>query len=203
MNQLIPDNAHGKQTSLKHKVIADSPESAFRIFETARERLLKPNDWYSLCGNTGAGFEVVESAHSNNMLDRAVRHGDYIRIDIPGPGPRAGDGYDWVRVAMIETPRINSHYYNEVGIKLVACSSPRNPDSESAHFFSLGASSTLIIQQQSIHVTAMYYGRNETINNHTKVLADNIRNTVMAIGAMVGLSELHWERLIRSFLSTP
>ena len=62
------------------------------------------------------------------------------------------------------------------------------------------ASSTFIIRQLNTTVTATYYGRNEKINNHTDSVTDNVRNTVMAPGAMAGLSEIQWFALIHAFL---
>jgi hypothetical protein len=38
------------------------------------------------------------------------------------------------------------------------------------------------------------------LNTGTEKLKDAIRNTMVGAGAMVGISELQWSRLIKSFL---
>jgi hypothetical protein len=198
MDHLIPDNERGKKTSLHHTVTADDLQTALKIFNCACERLLNPNDWQELCGKLVAGFEIVRI--DIRELDHQLREGDYIRINIPGPGPDAGEGYDWVKCALIEKESPASKSYSQLGIKLVACSNPETTDPDTAHFFEKGASSTFIIRQEANNVTAAYYGRNETINNHTKTIKDNIRNTVVAMGAMAGMSELQWDTLLKCFL---
>ena len=37
-----------------------------------------------------------------NETNRLAKVGDYFQINIPGPGPAAGAGYDWVEVEAIE-----------------------------------------------------------------------------------------------------
>lgn len=49
-------------------------------------------------------------------------------------------------------------------------------------------------------VSSSYHGRNEVLNTDTKKLRDKIRNTVVGIGALIGISELQWKRLITAFL---
>ena len=63
-------------------------------------------------------------------------------MDIPGPGPSGGSGYDWVRVEKIEVP-----------------------------------------------------------NTATEKGGDNVRNALIASGAIAGLSEAQWTALIKGLLS--
>jgi hypothetical protein len=45
-------------------------------------------------------------------------------------------------------------------------------------------------------VTAEVHGRNETPNTHTDHVLDNIRNTMVGLGAKVGASYPQWKGLV-------
>ena len=47
---------------------------------------------------------------------------------------------------------------------------------------------------------ATYSGRNEVPNTEADNLLDKARNAVVAIGAMIGLSELQWEKLVKGLV---
>jgi hypothetical protein len=49
-------------------------------------------------------------------------------------------------------------------------------------------------------VVVSYHGRNEMPNIEGAV-ADKIRNTIVASGAALGLSELHWKSLLNGLLA--
>ena len=198
-DSLIPEQIKGKKTELDHAEILPSEEAAIKCFERAHKRLLNPAVWHQLAGIFSAEFyPITEQTHE--ALHRLAKVNDYLKIDIPGPGPTLGEGYDWVKVAQIE-------YYSEpptgtegVGMKLVPCEDPIKNSNEVAHFFTSEASSTFIIKRKGNQVTSYYYGRNETPNVHTSSTADNIRNAIVSSGALASLSEAQWLALIKGFL---
>ena len=87
-----------------------------------------------------------------------------------------------------------------IGLKLRASSNPNNDKTDTAHFFKKEATSTFIIKQEDNVVTASYYGRNEVPNVENVSMLDKVRNTAVATGAAIGLSELQWNALIKGFL---
>ncbi|PZR22946.1 MAG: hypothetical protein DI535_25085 [Citrobacter freundii] len=171
----------------------DDSTAASHAFHQSAQRLLHPQQWKDLSGTGSASFEVIDQ--QLNLTDREIAEGDYIRIDIPGPGPRSGNGYDWVKVELIESSG------DHLGIKVKPCANPEEKQEEPAHFFSEASSSTLMVRLTDITLTASYHGRNETVNNETGNVAENIRNTAIATGALAGLSEVQWTKLIRGLLN--
>ncbi|MEP6948697.1 MAG: hypothetical protein ABI863_05465 [Ginsengibacter sp.] len=86
------------------------------------------------------------------------------------------------------------------GMRVRSCKNPNKAGNDVAHFFTGEATSTFIIHRANDTVSASYHGRNEVLNTDTGKLKDTIRNTIVGAGAIVGISELQWSRLIKSFL---
>lgn len=194
---LIPPAGEGKNINLQEEKMLADKSAAEQLFELASKRLLNPREWKDLTGVGTASFKVI--GPDKQEADRGLQKGDFVRIDIPGPGGSSGDGYDWVRVDMIEISDRSEDRF--AGIKLVPCDNPLNDEPDAAHFFDENSSSTMIVTLNEKTVTASYHGRNETVNNETESVVDNIRNTVIAAGALLGFSEIQWKKLIRGFLS--
>ena len=131
---------------------------------------------------------------------RLAQEGDYFRVDIPGPGPSIGGGYDWVRVETIEDLTNPAGEEESFGMKVRPSAAPGGDSGHTAHFFTGDATSTFLVRRIGNKVMATYHGRNELPNTSTGETKDNIRNSVIAMGAFVGLSELQWSTLIKSFL---
>ncbi len=194
-NDLIPLAISGKNIDLEYKHHYPDSLSVHTAFQEASKRLLNPACWNSLAGDLSAKFAVFHK--NNDASDSSIQEGDFLQIDIPGPGPAAGKGYDWVRIAKIDEDGKN----NSIGLQLVASPAPNEDDSEqAAHFFRSGASSTFIIQRNNLTITASYHGRNEKANTQTGKMLDNIRNALVAFGAVIGVSEIQWKKLLEGFL---
>ena len=202
MNQnipFIPKQTTGKQVDLDYKVEADNPATAKTIFTIARDYLLQPGLWHQLAGAATATFSLATPGKSLNQL--ILQEGDYINIDIPGPGSKLGDGLDWTQVKAISEnvcPGCDESY----GVTLTASSNPENDSQETAHFFDHISSSSFVLQRIGNQVAISYHGRNEVPNRHTQSAADNVRNTLVAAGAAAGLSELQWTALLKGLLDT-
>jgi hypothetical protein len=199
INDLVPDNYVGKPTNLSSSVILPTREEALICFNRATKRLLNPPVWHKLSGWASAHFEL--SGPDAEEKERLAEEGDYFRIDVPGPGPSAGDGFDWVMVEKI------SIHVNQTGIsewiflQVRPCSNPRKPNGDTAHFFKSLASSSYIVERNGNIVTARYHGRNETPNTSTDSTFDNARNATFAAGAAIGLSEVQWTALLKGLLA--
>ena len=191
---LVPDNTIGKAVDINHTIKLNK-EEAKSTYNLARARLMNPDCWRNLAGVGTAEFELI----SANEDFKQVQENDYLRINIPGPGSIVGDGYDWVKVEKIEENNF-SETDRSIGLKLRASSNPNNDTTDTAHFFKKEATSTFIIKQEDNVVTASYYGRNEVPNVENVSMLDKVRNTVVATGAAIGLSELQWNALIKGFL---
>ena len=194
---MVPENKKGKALDLEHSVIENSPEEAITTFKRACKRLLNPPTWHELSGALSATFKL--GPLTGPGVERLAQINDYIRIDIPGPGSVTGDGYDWVQVQnIIENPDPSAG--ESFGMTLKAAVNPDKPEQGIAHFFGDGATSTFIVKRNGNNVTASYHGRNEIPNTKKVDLPDKIRNSIIAGGALAGISELQWAALIKGLL---
>ena len=194
---IVPKNTIGKAVDLEQSVTEATLEDAMTTYKRACKRLLNPRTWHQLSGALSASFKL--ETPDNSDPHRLAQIHDYLRIDIPAPGPATGDGHDWVQVNNIaDNPEPSAD--ESFGLTLIASVNPAKPEKGTAHFFREGASSTFIIKRNGNTVTTSYHGRNEKPNTKDGTLGDIIRNTVIATGAMVGLSELQWTALIKGFL---
>ncbi|MBC7875063.1 MAG: hypothetical protein H7Y01_13760 [Ferruginibacter sp.] len=194
---VVPDNETGKAVDLEEAVTENSMEEAITTFKRACKRLLNPSVWHELSGALSASFTLA--APGDPSPHRLARADDFFKIDIPGPGPSSGDGYDWVQVESI-TEQADPSAEESFGMTLKVAANPEKPGDGTAHFFKEGATSSFIIKRNGTTVTASYHGRNEQPNIKDAKPGDKIRNTIIAIGAMIGISELQWKSLIKGFL---
>ena len=194
--EIIPQNVSGKENDLHASVKHPNEAAAIKCFETARRRMLTPARWAELCGGLSARFELTDQ--HGTTLHRPANQNDLIRIDIPGPGPATGHGFDWVKVEAIEErPAIHGAELCAMRVR-----PSRAPGSKGvAHFFSGEATSTFVIRRSGVEVEASYHGRNEMANTATKKAGEKLRNAAVAAGAMAGISELQWQALIEAFVS--
>lgn len=204
MNSLIPDNKIGKATDLHFSASFPDKEAAGDCYRRASMRMRNPPLWRALAGWASAHFLLVDA--NGQELHRLAETGDYIRIDLPGPGPKAGEGYDWVRIETLEDHSDPSATKESIGMRVNPCREPEMNRSRKktgvAHFFQEQASSTYIIEREGNNVTAWYHGRNEVPNTSTEKTLDNVRNAVVAAGAIFSFSELQWSALCKGFLAT-
>ncbi|MEO8173706.1 MAG: hypothetical protein ABI581_11505 [Sediminibacterium sp.] len=195
---IIPAHTEGKQNDLSVAVTLASREESTDTFKRAYKRLLNPPVWHELAGSLSGEFALVGIA--GNELNRLAQTGDLFKVDLPGPGPKAGDGYDWVRVDAIDDQSNEQADEELFAMRISPTINPGVTNHDIAHFFKGTASSTFIIHRKGNEVTASYHGRNEMPNNETGNIIDNIRNSVIAATAAIGLSELQWKSLIKGFL---
>ncbi len=195
--RLIPNNDTGKAVNLEQSVVTTGQHDALELFKQARLYLQQPHLWQQLTGKMlSASFELMALEERQDQL---IRTGDYIKINIPGPGTVAGEGYDWVKVKDMAYSKINNHE-ECFGILLTVAANPHRPEDGAAHFFENGATSTFMLSRSYNTVCASYHGRNEQKNTHGERITDNIRNSLVATGALAGLSEFQWLPLLKGLL---
>jgi hypothetical protein len=194
LNDIVPDQHTGAKTDAEHSITAESDEQAGKIFETAKRRLLDVNHWQQLCGKASAKFTLTDA--EGNEVNRSAQVNDHFKINIPAPGSVTGEGYDWVQVETIEE--------NEDGqllaIRVRPATDPRTPGDDVAHFFKDAATSTFAVEKKGNKVMARVHGRNEEPNTTSEKVIDKVRNAIVAIGAMIGLSTPQWQSLVKGLL---
>lgn len=193
----VPPQYTGKPLDLESRTSLPDESSARMFFETAKRRLLDVNHWYEIAELSVAVF-VLTDEHGGEAVKSRAAEGDKVRIDIPGPGPSVGDGYDWVAVEQItetagpETERCS--------ITLRPTANPLKTETDTAHFFKDAATSTLIVERNGREVIARYHGRNEVANTETESTIDNVRNAMVGAGAKLGLSYPQWKSLVEGLV---
>lgn len=196
-NPLIPADKSGKGLDLETSVTENSADEAITTFTRACKRLLNPPVWHDLSGSISASFKLTTP--DSGEANRLAQVNDYLMIDIPGPGPVAGGGYDWVKVENI-ADNADPNADQSFAMTLSPSPNPDKPEQGIAHFFGEGATSTFIVKRKDNTVTCSYHGRNELPNTKKASFPDKIRNSLIAAGALAGISELQWKALIKGFL---
>ncbi|WP_431609685.1 hypothetical protein [Chryseobacterium sp. 'Rf worker isolate 10'] len=166
-------------------------------FEILRERFFSINKWKDYSGEAFAAFKLYD--FNGHPVDREPQKGDFIRIDIPGPGEPEAKGYDWVEITDI-------CFYQDSFSESISmiCRPSRNPENKKsrhvAHFYSAASSSTFMISRNPAHLKAAVYGRNERPNFNANFF-NVIRNLTIAPGGMMGAAKIQWKQLTDGFLN--
>ena len=197
--KIVPSQKRGTETGARHKVKAKTKEEAQQLFKTAKERLMKIDHWADYSAIAIA--ETVLTDNKGNKVQRSPQLGDYIRIDLAGPGPRSGDGYDWVRIEEIIDNSFAQGETESFGFRVRPADNPFSTNDETSHFYTSDATSTFMIERKGNTVIASEMGRNEIPNTGTEKVADKVRNAVIATGGMLGLSVAQWKLLMRGILT--
>jgi hypothetical protein len=158
--------------------------------------LLAVNDWGERAGALSADFRLADE--QGKGVNRLVRTGDHFRVDIPGPGSKAGDGYDWVIVEDIK--EVNENKTDSTAIRVRPASNPKTDNENIAHFYSEDTTSTFVITRENNKVTASIYDRNVKANTGTTEGIDKVRNAATGLGAKHAFSKLQWQALAEALV---
>jgi hypothetical protein len=194
---IVPDNQSGASSDNEFSVQKIDAESATKLFQLAKARLLHVNRWHQLSGVASASFQLTDE--NGNETDRSAKLGDHFKIDIPGPGTITGNGKDWVQIEAIEEH--STEESDVIAMRVRPTSNPQSSKEDVAHFFSEEASSTFSITRNGNTVTAAVHGRNEKPNLKSDSLIDKIRNAVIGSTAIAGMNKPQWKSLVKGLLS--
>ncbi|MGI9527409.1 MAG: hypothetical protein ACR2MS_09905 [Weeksellaceae bacterium] len=194
----VPDQKEGGFHDTESEKCFETVQEATTQYPILKTRLLNINSWHSYAGSMSAAFKLFDSKAQNK--NEAPEVGDYIRIDIPGMGSKVGDSYDWVKITKID---LNAYDADERCF--IQCVPSINPTSnvvdEVAHFYLDKATSNFIVSRRGSCITTGIYGRNEVTNDDVNNLSDKLRNALISIGGMVGVSKLQWKSLANGLLN--
>jgi hypothetical protein len=193
---LIPENKEGKEITAEASVTFKDAAEAKAFYKIASERLLDINNWGKRAGSLSADFQLTDE--QGNEANRLARKGDYFRVDIPGPGSSAGEGYDWVVAEDIK--EVNEKNTDSLAIKVRPASNPQTDNKNIAHFYSEKSTSTFVITRENNKVTASIYDRDIQSNTDTGEGIDKVRNAVTGLGAKHTFSKLQWKALAEALV---
>jgi hypothetical protein len=189
---IVPGQYTGKKIDTEIAVECGTEEEAKTLYQAAKEKLLDVNHWHEVAGKALAKFHITDA--NGQEVNRTVREGDYFKIDIPGPGSKTGEGYDWVRVESVDETE------ESTGVRVRPAPNPTNKDEQVAHFYSEQSTSNFIVTREGKKVTASVYDRNTSTNEEAGNVADAIRNSTVGAGAITFFSKIQWTALVNGLL---
>jgi hypothetical protein len=189
--KIIPDQETGTEIQAEASVDLEDGNGAIIFYNAAKERLLNVNKWHHVAGIISAKFQAIDK--TGKEVSRNVQKGDYLRVDIPGPGSVEGDGYDWVMIE--ELKEISDGDVESIGFRVRPASNPSSDKNDIAHFYDDAATSNFIVTREGNRVTASIIDRNIKPNENTSAFTDKVRDIAVGIGAIGGFSKIQWKNL--------
>jgi hypothetical protein len=194
----LPPQQTGRQTDFIHEKKFDNLEAAHKAFQLAAGRMLSVNNWHVYAGAGSAKFSLCNN--EGDEVEVMAEEGLFVSIDMPAPGPDAGDGLEWVIIEKLVSEG-SAHTAEEYVLMTVRpVPDPRKANAEVAHFYKEVSTNTFIVRRDGLMLSAGAHGRNETPNNEQVDLHDKIRNTAIALMARVGLSGPQWKKLVEGVI---
>ncbi|SEI74395.1 hypothetical protein SAMN04487995_1984 [Dyadobacter koreensis] len=187
----VPEKFDGGNINAERVAELHNIAAAKALFIAARKRLLDVNNWKEISKQPIAEFSLTDS--NGNEVSGPVQEGMYFRIDIPGPGTKTGNGFDWVLVEKISEYQLED--IESIGIRVRPASNPKNMDQEIAHFYSPQTTSTFTITRENTKVTAAVYDRNTKANTDDLGFLDKLRNMLTGAVGILAFSKIQWESL--------
>lgn len=193
---VVPGQSRGESVTAEGKREFPDAESAQRFFRDAEERLLNVNQWHELAGEALAQFTLTDP--SGIAVDGPARQGLLLKIDIPGPGSKDGEGFDWVQIEDIgrqELPGIQS-----VALRVRPIAAPGSDADQPTHFYDEKSTSTFTLTREHETVTAAIYDRNISPNTEADSLIDKVRNAITGLVGEKVFSKIQWQSLVDGLL---
>lgn len=190
---ILPEQYTGKELTVTATIELNDEQEAVKFFELAMNRLLDVNDWHRTADGFSATFQITDNL--GKEVQRNVEKGDHLRIDIPGPGSKAGDGFDWVSVEDLK--KLSENNRQSVGFRVRPSANPQNNNSrDTAHFYDSSATSNFIVQRIGNEVTALVIDKNLKPNADAESLTGKLRDAAIGTTALLGISKIQWQNLV-------
>jgi len=189
--RIVPPQFTGQEIETEATKVLHDEAEAKSLYAAAKKKLLDVNNWKEIAGAVTAQFQIIDE--KGKAVNREVKKGDYLRIDIPGPGNKEGDGYDWVLVE--ELKEINNESLQSVGFRVRPNENPFGEKNETAHFYSKEATSSFIITRENVKVISWIIDRNLLPNTESGSLADKVRDVAVGVSAIAAFSKVQWQGL--------
>jgi hypothetical protein len=201
VDRIVPRQRTGKAIDARASLTLKNENEAKAFFNIVKNRLQNVNGWADLSGNLSATFQLVNP--DGMEVRRNLQRGDYLKIDIPGPGNKTGNGYDWVQIEDVENKSSASSESFSFRVRPTgkpwSQSHTRNRDV--AHFYSRESTSTFTANREGRNVVAVIRDRNTKPNKMANRPFDRIRNTIVGTLGVLSFSKIQWQNLVDGLLS--
>jgi hypothetical protein len=191
--QLVPPQRTGKAIEAEASAVLSTEKTAVVFFELVRNRMQHVNSWAVMAGKLSAEFQLVNK--EGLEVFRKMHEGDYLRIDIMGPGGTSGGGYDWVKVEQL---------YDEpdsFGFRVRPSSHPSARRAVPDHFYDEDSTSTFWVSRKGRRVIVSISDRNMKANCEATNVVNKVRNYVVAWAARARFSQIQWQALADGLVS--
>ncbi len=188
---IIPEQFTGKEIVAEASAEFEDNTKATRFYEVAKGRLLNCNNWHKIAEGISTTFQLIDK--NGDEVNRKAEKGDYFKIDIPGPGSKAGKGYDWVFIEDLK--EVTENDVKSTGFRVRPTVNPKGESNDVAHFYAESATSSFIVTREGKTVLATIVDRNIQPNKDPESVVDKIRDTVVGVGALTSFSKIQWQNL--------
>ena len=195
-SDIIPEQKTGKAIDAETTIELWEPDAAKTFFTEVKDRLREVNRWKEYAGTISASFQIVDE--NGNEVQRKAEKGDYLKIDIPGPGSQSGQGYDWVKIEEVESTV--SPDSERFGFRVRPTENPQSMRDDVAHFYSNQSTSSFIVERNGTRITASVHDRNTKPNADADAPADKIRDVVVGTAGVATFSKIQWQNLTDGLL---
>ena len=130
-SEIVPDQQTGKAIDAESSIELTDENEARPFFTEVKSRLQNVNQWHEYAGALLASFQLVDK--NGIEVQREARKGDYFKIDIPGPGSKSGDGFDWVQIE--DESYTSTQDGEQFGFRVRPTDNPQSKEQDVAHFY--------------------------------------------------------------------
>ena len=195
-SDIIPQQETGKAIDAASSIELADEHDAKNFFIKAKKRLQNVNQWKQYAGSISADFQLVDN--HGRAVEREAKEGDYFKIDIPGPGTKSGDGYDWVKIEEVLSTAFPTG--ESFGFRVRPAENPQSGDTEVAHFYAPESTSSFIVERHKNKITVSIHDRNTKPNANADGL-EKIRDTLVGTAGVVTFSKIQWKNLAEGILN--
>src|SRR5688572_27719675 len=197
IDPIVPKQRTGKAIDVTGSLTLKDEDEAKAFFSVVKNRLQNVNEWADLSGNLSATFQLADA--DGREVSRNLQQGDYFKIDIPGPGSKTGDGYDWVQIEDVENK--SSSNEDSFSFRVRPSDNPRNSNQDVAHFYSPESTSTFTVSRKGCNVDVAIRDRNTKPNKTADSPVDKIRDSIVGAMGVLSFSKIQWQSLVDGLLS--
>lgn len=194
-----PIQREASKSNGRERIELTGLRKARQVFETAKRRLLRVNEWHYFCPGLSAIFRLTDKF--GKLLEGEARPGNYIFISMPGSVSKSGAGSPWIYIVHIEDRSAPNDTTESITMQVRPSPRRGNPGSSViAHLFSCNGTSNFVIERNGFIVKAAVCGNHKKPDVHTINLFDNIRNAITDNRAVKGFSKIQWKELVNGFI---
>ncbi|MGB3798918.1 MAG: hypothetical protein WA952_03835 [Lewinella sp.] len=162
--------------------------AAEEAYRTVKARFHAINRWREMNDNIGTDFQLC--GPTGEEVSRPPREGDFIRIDLTGPGSPSGAGYDWVKITQLAE---EDGDYPWAAMTVTPSGQPGEDGKTVAHFYQKGATNTFLVRRVGGCILAEVHGRNEQPNTEKGPVLYRLRNQAVALVGKLGFGKVQWK----------